>query len=221
MTAIHRLFVLTTSLVLITSCAGIDDAIDETGLAGDIGELKIGQFWDSPVSGLEFETATQKGVTGANGAFQYRAGEKVTFKLGNTVLGSAKGSSRISPFDLVSIPVPELGDLSGEVFKMFIDNGVTAFEHGVNILIFLQTLDSDNNPDNGIEIPPAVALFFLTIVEGILLEQDNDAFVIAFLALFTQLVTEGMLERGNDPQIVDHKDAIEHFYKQLGLNVSL
>lgn len=195
------------SVFLLASCGGGSDGS---------GELKTGQFWDSPVKGLHYKTASLEGTTNTNGEFQYREGETVTFSLGKTVLGSAKGSSRISPFDLLLLPPPAAGDLSKEIFEMLFDNGVTAFEHGVNILIFLQSLDADNNPDNGIDIPPAVADFFLLIFEAVLFDQNNEDFAAAFFVLFFQLVSEGLLEnRGNDPQPVDYKDAITHFYKEL------
>ena len=51
-------------------------------------ELQQGQFVDSAVSGLWFETETQSGFTDANGFFSFLAGESVSFYLGDTLLGT-------------------------------------------------------------------------------------------------------------------------------------
>jgi len=201
------------SIFLLTACGGGSDGS---------GELKTGQFFDSPVSGLAYETSSGlSGTTGPNGEFQYRDGETVTFKLGKTVLGSARGSSRITPFDLFFITPPLGSEFLEELGHLFDSQPANAFEHTVNMLIFLQSLDVDDNPDNGIDIPPAVANFFLLIAEAILFDQDNDEFAAAFLVLFLEIVQQGILERNADTKPVDYRDAIKHFYKELGEDIPL
>lgn len=213
--SVNRFLILITTLFLM-SCGG--------GGSGGSGEVKTGQFFDSPVSGLAYETESGlSGVTNSKGEFQYREGEIVTFKLGKTTLGSVRGDSRISPFDLFIIPPPLGLDFLQAITHMFDDNlAADAFEHTVNMLIFLQSLDVDNDPDNGIDIPPAVADFFLLIFEAVLFDQESDDFAAEFFVLFFQLVTEGLLEnRGNDPQLVEYDDALKHFYKELGKDIPL
>ena len=59
-------------------------------------------FIDSPVTGLEFYSATQSGITDSNGNFIYKEGETVTFHIGNLYFGSAKPKNgKITPLDLV------------------------------------------------------------------------------------------------------------------------
>lgn len=100
--------------------------------------MSTATFIDSPVSGLEFESATQSGISDSNGNFIYQEGESVTFHIGNLYIGSAKPKNgKITPLDIVNT-----ADIS--------DPKV------VRILQTLQTLDRDGNPSNGIAIDPAV-----------------------------------------------------------------
>jgi hypothetical protein len=98
-----------------------------------------GTFVDSPVEGLEYNTPTQSGVTDANGTFRYMAGEKVTFSLGNMVLGDAMGKPVMTPIDMVVGATDEFNPM------------VT------NMARFLQTLDADMDLANGITITDEVA----------------------------------------------------------------
>ncbi len=98
-----------------------------------------GVFLDGPVGGLTYATPTLKGVTKADGVFEYRAGETVTFAIGDIVLGKASGKDVITPLDIV----PEAKDVKDQ--------------RVVNICVVLQTLDDDGNPENGIVISEKVA----------------------------------------------------------------
>lgn len=93
-----------------------------------------GVFEDSAVEGLQYVSGDISGVTNAEGEFEYLVGEQVTFSIGDIVVGSAIGAQTITPVSLVAGAVDET-------------NAVVT-----NIARFLQTLDNDNNPDNGILI---------------------------------------------------------------------
>ncbi|MEO5369089.1 MAG: Ig-like domain-containing protein [Magnetococcus sp. DMHC-1] len=97
--------------------------------------LLQGTFLDGFVGGIHFQTATQSGTTDAAGHFYFRPGETVQLSLGNIVLGTAPGSAILTPLDIVP---------SADFAKI------------TSILQLLQSLDGDNNPDNGILIPEAV-----------------------------------------------------------------
>ena len=97
-----------------------------------------GVFIDSHVEGISYVSATLSGTTDADGTFNYETNESVTFSIGDITLGSASGAAVITPVDLVSGATSET------------DPVVT------NIARFLQTLDDDGNPDNGIMISSAV-----------------------------------------------------------------
>ncbi len=107
------------------------------GSDGGSSTLGKGVFVDSPVSGLNYQTETQAGITGENGVFQYREGENIRFSIGDVVLGEAPAEALMTPLHLVDEPIGEVG-----------------VEHPVvtNMARLLQSLDADANPENGIMI---------------------------------------------------------------------
>ena len=97
-----------------------------------------GQFIDSLVSGLEYQTEHRSGVTDGSGTFEYDLnGEIITFSIGNTVLGVARANSLVHVFDV-----------AGQ--NQFIESN-----RGSRVAQLLQTLDEDGNSNNGIQISAA------------------------------------------------------------------
>ena len=92
-------------------------------------DVKTGVFKDSAVKGLSYKTATQSGITDEKGTFKYKAGETVTFQIGEMKIGSAKGRGILFPTHITN-------------------NKVEA----IKVAQVLQTLDKDGNPDEGIDI---------------------------------------------------------------------
>ena len=96
---------------------------------------KVATFIDSPVAGLTFQSPSRSGLTDRNGNFPYTPGETVTFSIGNMVLGSVTVTgNKVTPLQIV----PNAASAS--------DPRVT------RILRTLQTLDSDGDLNNGIQI---------------------------------------------------------------------
>ena len=94
-----------------------------------------GFFVDSPVQGLNYSAATGlKGITTEDGGFRYLSDENISFSVGKIHLGTTKAKQIITPIDLV----PGAADETNPTV--------------VNILRFLQTLDEDDDPSNGIRI---------------------------------------------------------------------
>ncbi|TXI81440.1 MAG: hypothetical protein E6Q40_13670 [Cupriavidus sp.] len=110
---------------------------------GDSGILS-GTFFDAAVQGLSYSASPSglSGTTTSDGKFDYKAGDTVTFKLGSITLGSVPATEQITP--------RTIGDAQG-------DDGTSAANIASNIARFLQTFDSDGNPDNGITIDPSIA----------------------------------------------------------------
>lgn len=102
------------------------------------GLASTGVFVDSAVQGLRFDTATQHGNTDSNGTFQYLPGESITFSIGAIQFQSTAAKSIITPLDIVGT-------------TNVADQRVT------NMLVLLQSLDSDANSANGISIPAAAS----------------------------------------------------------------
>ena len=101
---------------------------------------KTGTFIDSPVMGLSYSSPSHSGLTNSAGEFTYTEGETVSFSLGGIALGSSIASEVVTPLDL----------LGAESIDDAISSGL--FDQLINMLVFLQSLDRDHNPDNGIDL---------------------------------------------------------------------
>ena len=98
--------------------------------------LSTGTVHDSAIAGLAYSTAGgAKGTTDAKGGFQHMPTDTVTFSVGGTTLGSAEAA------DKVALTALDADKITQKV---------------VNMARLLQTLDTDGDPDNGIEIAAAV-----------------------------------------------------------------
>ena len=114
------------------------------------------RFADNLVDGVAFTTTSAlSGDTGlddliassAPGAFVYRPGDTITMKIGDVTLAEFNA-------DAIKGHVLFLQDIAG-VALSDVNN-----EYVENMAIFLQALDADANPDNGIQITPETACFF-------------------------------------------------------------
>ncbi|WP_455222936.1 hypothetical protein [Kaarinaea lacus] len=149
-------------------------------------DVLTGVFVDSPVSGANYSTETQSGMTNSAGEYNYVAGESVTFSIGGIVLGTATAGPVVTPL-------------------MLVDGAVDATDPRVtNIVRFLMTLDSDGNPENGIEIT-AVAH---NAAAGMSLDFSSATFDADSQALFDAV-------KGTGTQLVDGSSAQDHFNTSL------
>ena len=179
-------------ILILSSCGG-----GGTSSTTPANPVQTGVFVDSPVMGLRYETASQSGLTNTSGEYQYLSGETVTFSLGGITLGSAIGGSQITPLDLI-------GATSVDDAK---ERGLT--DHLTNLLLFLQSLDRDHNPDNGID---------LTDLDEALVNEELDFGTIHSLFLksaYKRIVNE---QNGFYQNI---KSAHNHFLTSLGATVSV
>ena len=113
----------------LVGCGGGSSSSDET--------LKDGYFIDAAVKGLHYHSKSgADGTTDDKGHFKYRAGDSVTFSIGNVILGEAHPQSDglMTPHDLSN------GDKEVESL----------------MLRTLQSLDENHNPSDGIVIPRSV-----------------------------------------------------------------
>ena len=97
------------------------------------------QLVDAPVEGVTYAAAPSgiTGKTGVNGVFTCKAGDTVSFSVGSVVLGSATCAATVAAADLAGTAVLTDAKLQ-------------------NRLVFLQALDEDDDPTNGIKITAAV-----------------------------------------------------------------
>jgi len=113
-------------ILLLSGCGGGGSGSDAPS------DSMQGVFLDSPVAGISYETETHSGTTDTNGTFFYMGGEMIRFNLGGVFMGQAAAASVMTPLDIVP--------------------GATNTAHPAvtNMIRFMQTLDIDNNPNNGI-----------------------------------------------------------------------
>lgn len=137
-----RVICLIAVLVFFASGCADDGEDGEAGRDGydcecipDTSRVRQGVFLDSAVEGLEYESGDQFGVTDKYGSFWYESGKSVTFRIGDILLGEALANTEMTPIDMVT--------------------GAVTYKNPTvtNMVRFLQTLDDDLNPDNGIYIP--------------------------------------------------------------------
>ena len=150
--------------------ASVAASIALVGCGGSDGDsTQTGTFVDAPVAGLSYQTPTISGITDANGQFKYKAGEKVTFKLGDVEIGSVDGSSIVTPKNL--------------------GNDTAA----ANLAYILQNLDIDGNAsDDVIKLPSAdVIQTYFTNYGVTTLDLENNATVQTLLSgLKTEVKTQ-------------------------------
>ncbi len=101
--------------------------------------IKKGFLIDSPVAGADYYiNGVYAGQTAADGSFNYSPGDKVSFKIGTVSLGenvTVSTDGRVMMQDLAGVPRSNASDLTV-----------------LRLAQLLQSLDADNNPDNGITI---------------------------------------------------------------------
>jgi len=165
------------ALASIVASGGGGGGGDSGGEGGGdpIGTDLSGQFVDSAVSGLRYVTSGgTQGTTDASGTFSYKAGETVSFYLGEILIGEASGAAIVTPVSLV----PGATDETNTTVS--------------NIARFLQTLDDDDNPDNGIQISAAVSAAGAgMVVDFTLSAADFDAATAAIVDGLTALRSSG------------------------------
>lgn len=164
---------------LLVACGG-GGSSDSTPV---VATPQTGQFIDSAVEGLGYRTATQTGTTDASGQFKYLPGETVTFKLYGQDLSSSIGFTTLTPSD----------------------TGIeeTDLDRIVNQLRFLQTLDTDNDPSNGIRLPAFGGSFNINFAQSIE-DFENDAAVLNFL-----------IANASGRPLVSIQNAVAHFGQSI------
>lgn len=127
--------------VVIAACGGGGASSGSDPAPAPAPVVQSGYFIDSGVDGLNYVSSPSglSGVTSNGGRFDFKAGDTVTFYIGNVELGSAQGAEVVTPLTLAGTD-----DI----------NNVQAN----NISRLLITLDDDDNPDNGITISEDVRI---------------------------------------------------------------
>lgn len=190
------------TLVTLTACGGggSGESSPDTVQTGSIQAL--------PVKGLFYETETLSGLTDAEGRFRFKAGENISFRLGQTQLGGAEAKTEISPAELSSFePVTDESVLINLLYSPMV-NSLDMF---LNINTLLMSLDKDGNPDNGIDLGDAH-----TVLDN-LGEELDITFKAKDFSASEKLVELIDSLRARKPK--DLEFVASHLYKALGLQV--
>ena len=154
------------------------------------GTVAEGRFIDSPVSGITYICGDITGTTDENGIFIYYVGEEVTFLIGDVVLGTAPGAAIVTPVNLVK-------DAEDETNPVVI-----------NLLRFIQSMDDDGNPGNGIVISEEIQRLMIRIdidFEQTMAAFENDPGLAALLAVLPHY-TDGSIR-----MLITEEAALAHF----------
>ena len=120
----------------LAACSGNNESSGTGGSREQLSGSTTGILTDAAISGVNYSTSSKKaGITDENGRYNYDHGDTVEFMLGSLTLGKVKATAIVTPINLAGDSLSRLQ----------------------NLLVLLQSLDSDNEPRNGITIPTDVA----------------------------------------------------------------
>ena len=187
-----KVFLLLFFSISIFSCSEDDaiDTTDDTPGPDPVAEIKTGVFRDSEVAGLKYETETKSGVTDADGNFEYLEGETVTFYVGNIEIGSGLASEDMTPISIAST-----------------ENATIDSPEVKNIAAFLQSLDSDNDPSNGISISEETSSA---------ISIDAIDFTQPVERILGEIVAEVNLATGSQLKVIYPEEATMHLAETTG-----
>src|SRR5690554_7351895 len=185
-----KLLVIAGAAALLTACGGSSSSSGKkTNDNSSNTPTAIGVLSDSPVDGVGYQTSGGKtGITQDGGKFNYTLGDTVTFTLGEFILGSYKptrADETVTPVELASA-IPD---------DTYRDYAIT------NLLVLLQSLDTDGDPSNGINIDAGVSFS----ADSLTLIDDPATFAT------NQDLIDALPEGGT---VVSPEDANAHFNAQ-------
>jgi hypothetical protein len=178
---------------LVGACGGDDDDAPATASPKTVD----GTFVDAPVQGLAYRGVPSgtTGTTGADGGFRCAEGDQVTFSIGTIALGSAACGATVTPADVAGTR-----NLAADAV--------------VNRLLFLQSLDDDDQPDNGITLTGALASAFGAATLDF--TQPAASFDTAFAALLPAGVNDRRGHPYAERSLAGRRGAaVEHFESTL------
>lgn len=124
---------LRTTLISLALAAALGGCLSDGGSSSS----QTGVLLDSAVDGVSYSgNRGSQGITAGGGHFNYVRGETLTFSIGTLELGRSLGAAVVTPANFVGAD----GQLTG---------------HARLALRVLQSLDDNNDPDDGIVIPAA------------------------------------------------------------------
>ena len=146
-----------------------------------------GVFVDSAVAGVTYTTSSGlSGTTNASGEFSYQPGDTASFSIGDVSLGSVAASAVLTPVEVMGA-------------------SDTADQKVINLARLLQTLDSDGDPSNGIEITSSTS----NTLRGKTLSFDVD------VDTFTSDGTVAQIQTAVGKTLISATSALNHLHSTM------
>ncbi len=167
---------------LLTACGGSDNDSSSSQNPPPNSTTQIGVLTDGPVIGVKYLRNTStgesiEGTTNEKGEFEYAEGDTVRFFIGDVQLGEAvKAKARITPLDLAE-----------------------SENERTNLMVFLQSLDSEGDHTDGIQISQEAQTALTTV--NLNFDQSTTDFI-------TEVVTKTAITQD---QLVTPEEATSNF----------
>lgn len=132
-----KALIISSCALTITAC--LDFGSDDDDDSGGTITVAAGYFLDSAVGNIRYESTDHSGWTDRSGYFPYTPGQTVTLSYDGLTLGtfvSSQNSAVITPATILGESNPESASSLSQSAK--------------NLLVLLQSMDEDQNLDNGI-----------------------------------------------------------------------
>jgi len=166
------------------------------GSGGESVSIKSAKLIDASIKGVSFSTDTMQGITDENGTFFYKSNEtRINFKIGTALLAEYNLSKMPDDNQLLVSDLLELQRENSTDSRL------------VQLLQFLQSLDSDENATNGIVIEEKISLD---------LNESNLNFLHDNLS--TQEINKTLISLNRS--MVSQREAVIHFEQTLNSEFS-
>ena len=187
-------------------------------------DVLTGKITGVKLEGLSYRTATQSGKTSTEGAFDYKAGEAISFFIGDIAVGQSAAKPEVTLFEMLGISDPSTITLGLQTkLKSTATSNYNKrspktfqFERLSNLIVFLTAIDADGVFSNGVTIPEQLD----TIARGKSLDIIGKQIVeferqLENSYLLDQAVNEGVWQ--TKPTLVSPGVALDAFYDSLGV----
>ncbi|TPH15644.1 DM13 domain-containing protein [Litorilituus lipolyticus] len=180
--------VLMSLLLTLSACGGSSDSTaPDKEVLPPPPSTYTGVFLDSAVEGLNYSTNSQSGTTNAGGEFLFQADELITFSIGGITFPAISAELILTPLSLFK---------SSDINQLEV----------VNTLRLLQSLDSDGDLTNNIQIPEIAH----ELAQDLTVDFSDENFEDVVSGLITMI---GSVHQ----QLVSAQSAIDHFQQTLNL----
>lgn len=181
------------AIVIILSGCGSDDKDKKAAPTIIVPEEAVGTVIDSPVEGLTYKSISYRGVTDVTGEFKYKPSEETSFYLGTLLIGKVIGNVIVTP-------------------QMLMGQGNARSPAVLNFSRFIQTLDDDSNPKNGIKISTDTASAVSNFT------SNGLDFNLSISAFEQQTAIQNILQHIDKTELVSDEDAYIHLMGSLYLS---